>query len=132
MGAGCGGDTGDGEGTQPVPGATVFQEGAFDELPRYPGSEAVSEPAVEDDVTSQSFTVTTATPERVIRYYADELDRAGWTVVEEPEQLGGEATHRGIWQREGQELVVSTTEFSGFDDPGGTRTTQYSLSLEPA
>jgi hypothetical protein len=128
----CGGETGDGEETQPLPGATGFAEGGFDELPRYPGAEAASEPATQDDVTSQSFTIATATPERVMEHYEAELEEAGWTTVDAPARQGAESTYRGRWRQGERELIVSATEFSGFDEPGGTRTTQYSLSLGPA
>ena len=128
----CGGDAGDGDEAQPLPDATAFAEGGFDELPRYPGAESASEPATQEDVTSQSFTVATATPERVMGYFEDELEVAGWTAVEAPTLLGAESTYRGRWRQGGRQLVVSATEFSGFDDPGETRTTQYSLTLGPA
>ncbi|HEX6237278.1 MAG TPA: hypothetical protein VFZ68_08790 [Acidimicrobiales bacterium] len=129
---GCGDDSDDSNGAQPVPGATAFEEGVFDDLPRYPGSVAVSDPAIEDDVTSQTFTVEAPTPQRVISYFARELDEAGWTVVEEPTQRGAEQTHRGVWQREGERLVVSTTLFRSADEAGADPITQYSLSLGPA
>lgn len=134
VGSGCGGDGADrGEPeAQPVAGGSTFEEGNFDQLPRYPGTNPASDPAVEDDVTSQSFEVEAATPAQVIQYFTDELASAGWTVVEPPSQIGAERTHRGVWRRGDQQLVVSTTEFSGYDDPSGERITQYSLSLGPA
>ena len=128
----CGGDAGDDEEAQPVPGATVFAEGGFDELPRYPGAEAAGEPTTRDDVTSQSFTIAATTPEQVMDHYEAELEQAGWTAVDAPARQGAESTYRGRWRQGERELVVSATEFSGFDEPGGTRTTQYSLSLGPA
>lgn len=129
----CGdGDDAGGPEAQPVPGASTFEEGNFDQLPRFPGADAASEPAVERDVTSQSFTVATATPEQVIGFYDGELDEAGWRAVEEPQRLGAEETYRGVWREGDQELTVSATELSGFDEPGGARTTQFSLSLGPA
>lgn len=125
----CGGAD-DVEETQPVPGAGSFGEGTFDELPRYPGAAAVGEPTVEDDVTSQSFTVATATPDRVFDRLADDLEADGWTPVGEP-QTGADDTFRGVWQRDDQELILSATTF---DDPDGTdeQTTQFSYSVGPA
>jgi hypothetical protein len=132
---GGGGDPTDSE-TQPVPGASEFQEGDFDQLPLFRGAEAVDEPAVEGDVTSQSFTVDAATPEQVMTFYDRELEQDGWRVVDEPERLGAEETHRGIWQTDDQQLVVSATEFTGTgepeDDAANRGTTQFSLSLGPA
>lgn len=128
--SGCG-DGDDGPEAQPVPGASTFQEGNFDQLPRFPGAEGVEEPVVERDVTTQSFTTESATPGRVMDYYERELDEAGWRAAEPPQRIGAERTYRGVWQKGDQELVVSATTFAGFDDPGGGRTTQYSLSLGP-
>lgn len=130
--AGCGGGAGDGEETQPVPDATVFAEGGFDGLPRYPGAESVSEPAIKDDVTAQSFAVNVARPDRVMDFYAEELEAAGWTAVVAPSQIGADETYRGVWRRDQQELVVSSTLAQSIDDTDSTRTTQYSLSLGPA
>lgn len=95
LAAGCGGDAGDGEETQPVPDATVFAEGGFDGLPRYPGAESVSEPAIKDDVTAQSFAVNVARPDRVTDFYAEELEAAGWAAVVAPSQIGADETYRG-------------------------------------
>jgi hypothetical protein len=127
--AACGGGD-DVAKAQPVPGAASFDEGGFDELPRYPGAEAVADPTVENDVTSQSYTIATATPDRVFEQLADDLGAAGWTAVEEPE-TGADDTFRGVWQRDDQEVVLSATTFA---DPDGTdeETTQYSYSLGPA
>lgn len=127
----CGDDDPSRPEAQPAPGASEFQEGNFDRLPRYPGADPVNDPAIRSDVTTQSFTVATATPEQVIGFYDRELDTAGWRTVQEPQQLGAEQTYRGIWRHEDQELTVSTTQFAGYDTPGGTRTTQFSLSLGP-
>jgi hypothetical protein len=126
--AACGDD--DVEEAQPVPGAASFGEGGFDDLPRYPGAEAVSDPTVEDDVTSQSYTIATATPDQVFDQLADDLSAAGWSAAEEPE-TGADDTFRGVWQRDDQEVVLSATTFA---DPDGTdeETTQYSYSLGPA
>lgn len=131
--AGCGGgDDSTGSEAQPAPGATQFQEGNFDELPLLPGAEATNDPAVEDDVTTQSFTTSSATPVRVMEFYDRELEQDGWRVVRRPAQLGAEETHRGVWQKDDQQLVVSATELSGTDEQGDTRTTQFSLNLGPA
>lgn len=116
---------------QPVPGASTFGEGNFDELPRFPGAQAAAEPAVEQDVTTQSFTVATATPARVMEFYERELPESGWQVLEEPRRLGAERTHRGVWRSGNQQLVVSSTEFSHYDDPSAPRITQFSMSLGP-
>lgn len=129
---GCGGDDSSGSEAQPVPGATVFQEGDFDELPRFRGAEAVNDPTVDEDVTTQSFEVTTATPADVMEFYERELAERGWDPVEPPRRTGAESSYRGVWQQGDRQLVVSSTEFAGADDPAGTRSTQYSLSLGPA
>ena len=129
---GCGGDDSSGSEAQPVPGATAFQEGDFDELPRFRGAEAVNEPTVDQDVTTQSFEVTTATPAQVMEFYERELDEGGWEAVEPPGQTGAESSYRGVWRQGDRRLVVSSTEFAGAEDPAGTHSTQYSLSLGPA
>lgn len=124
--AGCGGNAGDGEETQPLPDASVFAEGDFDDLPRYPGAEASSEPAIEGDVTSRSFTTSAASPDRVVDFYADELEAAGWTAVDAPTQIGADETYRGRWRRDQQELVVSATLAQFVEEADAT--TQFSLS----
>lgn len=129
--AACGSDGGGETDAQPVPGDETFQEGNFDRLPRYPGADDVADPSVEGDVTSQSFDVRTALPRQVMAYFTDELAEAGWTVVDRPEQVGAARTHRGVWQKGGQRLVVSSTESPESEDEY-SRTTQYSLSLGPA
>lgn len=130
--AGCGGDDSSGSEAQPVPGASVFQEGNFDELPRFRGAEAVNDPTVEDDVTTQSFEISTATSAEVMSFYERELDDAGWVAVEPPRQTGPGGARRAVWRRGDQQLIVSSTEFAAGDDASGTDNTQYSLSLGPA
>lgn len=130
---GCGGDDAQNQPeAQPVPDASVFQEGNFDRLPRYPGAASVSEPEVERDVVSQSFTSAAATPRQVMDFFTDQLAAAGWTAIDEPGRVGAERTLRGIWEKAGQRLVVSVTRFRGGQDPGDEWTTQYSLSLGPS
>lgn len=126
---GCGGD---GEPPEALPSTddTTFATGRFDDLPRYPRSSPLGERHEEGDVVAQSFKADGATPEMVLRWYAERLD--GWTVVESPHRIGV-GTFRGRWSDGDHVLVVSSTEAPAVTEQptGAGPTVQYSLSLEP-
>ena len=104
----------------------AFTEGAFDDIPLLPRSHAVSEVSEKADVVAQSYEVRNTSPERVLRFYEDNLD--GWAMVGKVEQIGV-GTYRGVWRDEGYELTVSATEAPTLSESDEVRT-QYSLSLE--
>ena len=128
----CGGDdAGTGAEAQPAPDATAFEGGAFDELPRHPRSDAVGERTDKDGTTAQSFEVTGATPEQVLRFYEESLPPLGWLPLSDSAIDVSERAARGQWVREGQLLVVSASNAPTLDDAGDEVVTQYSLSLGP-
>lgn len=121
------GSTGD---TQPAPGVTTFRGGAFDQLPRYPRSDAVGRPAEEGDVVSQSFSVPGAAPADILGFYEDRLQ--GWLLVEPIEEVGDDV-YRGTWSRDGRHLMVSASPAPTLEPASPPRPiTQYNLQLGPA
>ena len=114
---------------QPAPGVSVFRDGRFDEIPRYPRTDPLGGAVEKGDVVSQSFVARNATPHQVLEYYERSL--AGWSVVE-PVRAVGEGAVRGAWAKDGRHLVVSaglapTVEA---DDPERPMA-QYNLQLGP-
>lgn len=127
----CGGDDGSDEGAQPAPDATTFEQGGFDDLPRHPRSEAVGTRTETGGNVAQSFEVTGATPEQVLRFYEDALPPLGWLPLSDSGiDISDRAAH-GQWTREGELLVVSASSAPTLEDEGNEAVTQYSLSLGP-
>lgn len=118
---------------QPRTEAPEFGSGAFDALPRLPGSSELTPATEERGVLAQSFLVEMETPERVMTYYEEQLAEQGWAQAGEVEQLG-ESTFRGDWRRERLLLTVSSSEAPAIDDEVATEpvSTQYSLQLTEA
>jgi hypothetical protein len=125
--AACSADDAVGE-AQPVPDATLFQSGAFDELPRFPGSEEAGSVGREDEAVTQSFFADGATPASVLEYYERHLENQGWRNVAAPE---GSSTGiwRGDWLQDGRRLeIIAQPVPAGTDSPEHV-VTQYSLVL---
>lgn len=121
-------DTGD---AQPGREGPSFTDSALGELPRFPRSREVSGVAETGDVTVQSFNVSNATPEEVVRWYEANLP-AGWQAVEEPRALGA-TDWRGTWRNGDQELQVSAApDPTATDEASDDVVTQYNLKLGPA
>lgn len=131
--AACGDDDGsavseDVRGAQPAPRSTELEPGVFDQLPRFPGSEAISERSEEDGVVAQSFEVAGQLPDTILDFYETSL--VGWEPLGR-EQLGA-ASERGRWRQGAMVLTVSAAEAPTLDDgPDVERpSAQYSLSLD--
>ncbi len=117
---------------QPAPDVSVFRDGFFDQIPRYPRSQELGSAVEEGDVVSQSFTVSNASPRRVLEYYASNL--TGWDLVEPIHPLGpGDEAFRGAWEKDGRHLRVSASSAPTVeaDDPERPMI-QYNLQLGPA
>ena len=129
--AGCGRDEAR-EGTQPAPGTNTFEQGVFDDLPRFPRSEPLGPRTEEAGTVSQSFRAEGVTPEGVLDYYETALE--GWEPV--PEAARTAAPFRQRWARDDWTLVVSASEAPALPDQtptaSGPVATQYSLVLSPA
>jgi hypothetical protein len=99
--------------------------GTFESIPRYPGSEPVGALEGKDGATTQSFQVSSASPQQVMDFY--ERNLGGWDTVEAPSDLGpsDQATMRGQWRLGMNVLTVSSSSAPGLGD----NSTQYSLSL---
>lgn len=146
VGAGCGDDddsaaTQDGAergvGDQPAPGTDTFEQGLFDEIPRYRPSEAVGPRNEENDIVTQSFRARDSLPDEILAFYVRQLE-APWQVQDDPQQIGAGGTWRGVWIRDNWRLIVSATRAPALEgepiEPGaaqGTLHSQYSLTLEP-
>lgn len=63
---------------QPAVGGGVVQ-GDFGAIPVPTGARPTGGPATEDQVQTQSYEVTAATPQSLLDYYAEELPPLGWT-----------------------------------------------------
>ena len=133
--AGCGADGGQGgEGAQPRPDVTTFEDGSFDDIPLVAESDPVTPPNEKDGVDSRSYVVRNTTPAEVLEFYEQQLAES--TLVSAPEEIGND-TYRGRWQLDGgRVLTVSATPGESLqtgDSPyAGELLTQYSLSLAPA
>lgn len=129
--AGCGSGGRQNPEAQPAPDATVFRGGAFDQLPRYPRSDALGPASEASQVVVQSFAVPNAQPRQILDFYARELQ--SWTTVEPVTQVGDQA-FRGSWEQRGRRLRVSAAPAPTVD-PSAPKpdapTVQYSLQLGP-
>ncbi|MDQ4131913.1 MAG: hypothetical protein M3179_01620 [Actinomycetota bacterium] len=114
---------------QAAPDVSVFREGYFDQIPRYPRTDPLGAAAEKADVVSQSFAARNASPEHILDFYTRAL--LGWTVVEAPHPVG-EGAVRGVWAKDGRHLVVSASRAPTMeaDDPE-TPMVQYNLQLGP-
>ncbi len=130
--AGCGSDEAE-RAAQPAPGVTTFEQGRFDDLPRYPRSEPLGPRSEKDGVVAQSFRATGAEPQQVLEWYRDELGQ-GWIMLTPIERLGV-GTVRADWVQGEYRLRVSATreaELENRDDAARKVVSQYSVSLQPA
>lgn len=133
-GAACGGGTDDarGSGAQPAPDVTTFEQGVFDEIPRYPRSEPLGPRSEKDGVVAQSFEARDASPAQVLDFFQQRLE--SWDLISQPAPIG-EGTYRGQWARAKWILTISSTPAPTLEpdsEPAqGTLLSQYSLSLSP-
>ncbi len=132
--AGCGtNDERRGSGAQPAPGTETFEQGLFDEIPRFPRSEPLAPRTEKSDVVAQSFRARGATPEQIFDFYRGSLD--GWDLVTLAQPPGETAdTLRGKWAREQWILTISASPaptVEGQNESAIVAYSQYSLSLEP-
>ncbi len=120
------------EGTQPAPDVTTFEQGVFDDVPRFPRSEPLGPRSEKAGVVAQSFRAFGATPRAVVEYYARSLP--GWEQIEPITQTGTE-DFRARWARDAWTLLVTaapaptTSDGNQADVPEPK--TQYSLTLTP-
>lgn len=120
------------EGAQPAPDVTTFEQGVFDDVPRFPRSEPLGSRSEKAGVVAQSFRAFGATPRAVLDYYARSLP--GWDQIEPITQTGTE-DFRGRWAMDGWTLLVTaapaptTSDGNQADVPEPK--TQYSLTLSP-
>ncbi len=113
--------------TQPAPHTSTFSKGAFDSIPRYPGSSAAGGRSHDKGVTVQSFEVSSATPRAVLQWYASRLK--SWDLIQRPE-ASGSADWRGEWQRNQRRLLISAAPSPALGNPASAvSTTQFSLEL---
>lgn len=111
---------------QPAPDVTVFRTGGFDQLPRYPRTQEVSQQTSKSGVVSQSFSVSNTTPEQVLQFYSDHL--VGWQVTE-PVHAVGTDVYRGAWVKGDRELLVTSSKAPTISN--GEPAVEYSLELGP-
>lgn len=120
------------EGTQPAPDVTTFEQGVFDDVPRFPRSEPLGSRSEKAGVVAQSFRAFGASPRAVLEYYARSL--AGWQQVE-PITRTGTVDFRARWATDRWTLLVTaapaptTSDGNQADVPEPK--TQYSLTLSP-
>ncbi len=132
LGAQACGDAESREGTQPTPEVTTFEQGVFDDVPRFPRSEPLGSRSEKGAVVAQSFRAFGATPRAVLDYYTGSLP--GWEQVEPVAQTGA-ADFRAKWAKDGWALLVTaapaptTSDGNQADIPEPK--TQYSLTLSP-
>ncbi len=129
--AGCGPGDPD-PAAQPVPNATTFEPGRFDDLPQFPRSEPVSARNEEGGVVVRSYKARGTSPERILEFYRDSLEER-WTMVTGIEKLGV-GTFRADWVSGDYLLRVSATREPLLDSEEGASepfVTQYSLTLRP-
>lgn len=124
----CGDD--DGGGAQPLPGTDEFVDAAFDDLPRYPGSESLAPISVESGVINQTFAAET-TPAAVVDWYLEELDE--WTLVEDPSPVDGAGVWADLTRRIDGELrrLRITAVATGGDEELEGGHVQYDVTLYP-
>lgn len=121
------------QGTQPAPGVTTFEQGAFDDIPRFPRSEPLGSRSEKAGIVAQSFRAFGATPRAVLEYYVSSLP--GWDQVE-PITQTGTTDFRARWAKDGWALLVTSapapTTSDGNPADAPEPRTQYSLTLSPA
>lgn len=129
----CGSDDPGEDVAQPRTEAPDFGSGAFDEIPRYPGSSELTPAREQDGALAQSFLIEMETPEAVLTYYRDQLAEEGWEQSGAIEQLS-DTSFRGDWRRDRLLLEVSAGNASTIDEEVASEqvTTQYSLVLRDA
>lgn len=98
----------------------------FSELPRYQGATSVAAPTVTGSVTTQTFEVDGASPQKILQFYSRDLGER-WIMREKPHALtgGSQSAWRGRWTNGDATLLVSS-ERTPTDNQGGA---QFSLDL---
>jgi len=119
-------------GTQPAPDVTTFEQGVFDDIPRFPRSEPLGSRSEKAGVVAQSFRAFGATPRSVLDYYARSLPR--WEQIE-PITQTGTVDFRARWARDGWTLLVTAAPAPTVSDGNQADVpepkTQYSLTVSP-
>lgn len=128
LGTACGEGDG-GEGTQPAPDVTTFEQGRFDDLPLPAEAEPVGRRSEKEGIVTRSYQVQDLLPVDIIDFYEEALEGQGWTLVGIEDFSQGT---RGDWAIEGYTLRVSANEAPGLDAPGSQPGTQLSLVLSPS
>ncbi|MGH9039790.1 MAG: hypothetical protein ACRDZ3_06130 [Acidimicrobiia bacterium] len=123
-------------GDQPAPGVSTFEQGLFDEIPRYQPSEPLGPRSEETDVVAQSFRARDVKPVELLAFYQARLEPR-WERLEEPRRIGVGNTWQGAWGLDRWRLTISATEAPALEEATGpaaaqaTFHTQYNLSLAP-
>lgn len=104
------------------------EQGALDDIPRYPRSEPFGTQTEQDGIVTQSFQATGATPGEVIDFYVDALTELGWTEAEPAfrDDTSGRADFVDGDRRLEVSATTATDQVEG--DPAG-EVVQYSLTL---
>ena len=84
-----------------------FVAGSFADVPVPSSAEPVGGPQDVDGVQTQNYVVTSASPETIMSFYAEELPARGW--VERDRQEVGEAL-RSMWDMDDVSLLVVATD----------------------
>jgi hypothetical protein len=118
--------------TQPVPGASVFGEGDFSDIPVLPASDQIGDRSEKDGVVTASWRARNYTAERVLQWYREELVSTRWSVRTEPYEVA-DGVWQGEWQRDGRLLEVVADNATNLGDESDfvEYTSQFSLILHP-
>lgn len=111
----------------PSPAGTAFTTGGFDDVPVFRGATPIQGPSTEDGTVAATYETQTATAERALRFYEQNLPPLGWEEVD-PVTESSPGVWRGDWVRDGRRLQVSALPFD-MDEPTGR--VQFSLVLLP-
>lgn len=127
----CGG-SGDTD-PEAVPGDQVegFTGGAFDDLPRVPGSDVLQEPTDQDGATTGTFVVRDLSVEQVIDRLAADLVDDGWTLVQGPLEVGDAVRADLVDEPEMRRLEISAFPATNLEDQSEFQgnAVQYSMVL---
>jgi hypothetical protein len=114
---------------RPTPDATVSPTGTFDDIPLPSGATEIGTRTEEDGAITQSFAVTSTSPDIVMDFFVGALADQGWVPVEPVGSRGANSLF-GAWDRDGRRLEISAGPAPAIADD-----TQFNLvllaSLEP-
>ncbi|OWY60065.1 hypothetical protein B7486_71205 [cyanobacterium TDX16] len=115
----CGGSDDVDREAVPTDEAGGFSSGAFDDLPRLPGSDLLDAPTEVDGATTATFVVRGLTVDQVVVRQVALLTDEGWQVVEGPLQVG-DATRADLVDQEARRrLEVSAFPATALEEGGG-------------